>query len=341
MNTKFEKFLLDNESNDQLFDKSYIGKLKIHKEKYDDRFVIIYIKHHREDLEQQDYTVGGYFDIKEKVLYDCDYWLRDVIPKDSLIEVSSFLDLGTKIYNEIKDYIFNYSFKHSNTLKEIAMEKFNNTEDYIKNSYKKNVRELFIAELNPTIALGKGYYESEVMNRDEYRGKNLYIKYLNNPKKMVEKISKELIERYKESLGLELLIYEYKIDYLNQIQNNESHDFDNLYINKNMYNSIKDIDAKTLNLTIHYGAKNMTFKYDYHTLIRDLLNDDRGSDSWGVAYDKVSDFIKENTNNTNSRGTEEFLFSNVTSITYGKKQLYHCDYPYQEIDLEESFDLEK
>ncbi len=332
---KIEKFLLDENLNDQLFDKSYTGKLKIHKEKYDNRFIVIYIKHYRGDLEQQDYNVGGYLDIKEKCLYDCDYWLRDVIPKEGSINLSSFSNLGSKLYDDIKNYIFNYSFKQSDMLKEIAIEKFNQTEDYKKNRYKTEVRELFIAEQDPVITLEKGYYDAGVMNKDEYRGKNLYIKYLDNPKKIVEKISKELIEEYKEQLGLELLIYEDKIDYLNQIKNNENHEFDYLYINKEMYNSIKDIDAKTLNITIHYGTNDMTFKYDYGTLKRDLLNDDRGSSSWGVAYDKVSDFIKENTNNTNHRGTEEFLFSNVTSITYGKKELYHKDFTISNDEIEQ------
>lgn len=43
MYSKLEKFLLDNKSNDELFDYQ-TQEYKIHKEKYDDRFDLLYSK---------------------------------------------------------------------------------------------------------------------------------------------------------------------------------------------------------------------------------------------------------------------------------------------------------
>ena len=94
---------------------------------------------------------------------------------------------------------------------------------------------------------------------------------------------------------------------------------------RTVMNSIKDINAKTINITIQYGNKSLTFKYEYNALKRDLTNDSKGSSGYGKAYEEVSHFIKENSHVNLSRWTEEFNFSNITSITYGKNELYHYD----------------
>ena len=234
-----ESFLLNPEENDKVFKGNYHPR-KIHKEKYDDRFIIIYMKTDKENyLEQNDYEVAGYLDIKEKCIYNHSYNMDEFLPKEKgLLERSSFGFLNNKMHEE-------------------------------------------------------------------------------------------------------LLIYRDKIDYLNQIILNENHKFDDLYINKSIYQSIKDLDAKTVNITIQYGENSHTFKYDYNTLRRDLLNDDKGSNAWGVAYEKVSDFIKANTNKEDSRTTEEFLFTHVTSITYGKKEVYHHDLDTSiNHDIEEDVEME-
>lgn len=348
MNSNIEKFLLNPDENDKIFRGNYHSK-KFHKEKYDDRFVVIYMKIDKENyLEQNDYEVVGYLDIKDKCIYNHGYNMDEFLPKEkSLLERGSFNLLNKKMFEEIKNYIEKYSFDNEENLKEIAIEKYNHIDEWGIERYKKEVREQFIAEENPIIKLEKSYTDYAVTNSDEYCGKTIYIEYLDNPERTVKKYANKIIESLenyknnKEELGLELLIYRDKIDYLNQIIANENHKFDDLYINKLMYNSIKDLDAKTLNITIKYGENTYTFKYDYDILKRDLLNDDRSSNSWGIAYDKVSDFIKENTNKEDYRSTEEFLFSNVTSITYGKKELYHYSPISNEIALEEEYELER
>lgn len=329
MDNNVEKFLLDVNDNDKVFKGTYAPK-KINKEKYDDRFTIIYTKTSRDNsLAQENYEVAGYLDIKDKILYDYNYDIRDLLPNEkSLIEQSSFSVLGQKIDDEIEKYIEKYSFDNEIKLKNIALEKYNQFNDWEIDRYKKDVRELFIEEDEINIKLGKSYSTYKLANSHSFNSKNVYLEYLNNPDKTIEKYSMEIINKCddfdnnKLGLGLELLIYYDKIKYLNEILKNEKDQFHDLYINKKMYQSIKDLDAKTINITIQYGENDLTFKYDYHILKRDLLDDDKGSNAWGVAYEKVSDFIKENTNKLESRGTEEFLFSHVTLITYGKKELY-------------------
>lgn len=336
MKNNIETFLLDNEKNDQIFPGDY-HPTKIHKERYDDRFIILYTKDcHPEHFEQNNYEVAGYYDTKDKCIYNYNYDLRSLLREESLIKTNSFSVLSEKMWAEIEDYINNYSFSNEEELKKIAQDKFDNLEDYRKNNYKSEVREIFIEKENPSIKLEKSYSSGKLTNTNEYYHKNIYVNYLNNPTEVVSKYANEIINSNKEGLGLELLIYYDKISYLNSIKVNENHTFDSLYINREMYKSIKDIDAKTLNITIHYGGKDLTFKYEYSTLKRDLLNDNQGSGGYGVAYEKVSDFIKENSHDSeSSRWRNDFLFSHVTSITYGKKELYHCDYKEENIEKEQ------
>ena len=342
-----ERFLLNPDVNDLVFEGNY-NHQKIHKEQFDDRFVVIYTKTNYSYLSQNDYAVAGYLDTKDRVLYDCTYYLNELLPKEkNLIEKSSFGVLGEKLWNEIQDYIEKYSFANEEKLKDIAIEKYNHLEDYRIDRYKRDVREQFVEEMNPIIKLQKSYSSYEFTNIPEYKGHYIDVEYLNNPQKTVEKYANKIIETIddyrnnKEELGLELLIFRDKIEYLDIIKENKNNEFKDLYIKRNIYNSIKDIDAKTVNITIQYGDKSLTFKYEYSALKRDLTNDSKGSSGYGKAYEEVSKFIKENSQEETSRWTEEFNFSNITSITYGKNELYHYDLSSsKDKEVEEDLEIE-
>ena len=342
-----ERFLLNPDVNDLVFEGNY-NHQKIHKEQFDDRFVVIYTKTNYSYLSQNDYAVAGYLDTKDRVLYDCTYYLNELLPKEkNLIEKSSFGVLGEKLWNEIQDYIEKYSFANEEKLKDIAIEKYNHLEDYRIDSYKRDVREQFVEEMNPIIKLQKSYSSYEFTNIPEYKGHYIDVEYLNNPQKTVEKYANKIIETIddyrnnKEELGLELLIFRDKIEYLDILKENKNNEFKDLYIKRNIYNSIKDIDAKTVNITIQYGDKSLTFKYEYSALKRDLTNDSKGSSGYGKAYEEVSKFIKENSQEETSRWTEEFNFSNITSITYGKNELYHYDLSSsKDKEVEEDLEIE-
>ena len=204
-----ERFLLNPDVNDLVFEGNY-NHQKIHKEQFDDRFVVIYTKTNYSYLSQNDYAVAGYLDTKDRVLYDCTYYLNELLPKEkNLIEKSSFGVLGEKLWNEIQDYIEKYSFANEEKLKDIAIEKYNHLEDYRIDSYKRDVREQFVEEMNPIIKLQKSYSSYEFTNIPEYKGHYIDVEYLNNPQKTVEKYANKIIETIddyrnnKEELGLE------------------------------------------------------------------------------------------------------------------------------------------
>lgn len=343
-----ERFLLNPDVNDLVFEGNY-NHQKIHKEQFDDRFVVIYTKTNYSYLSQNDYAVAGYLDTKDRVLYDCTYYLNELLPKEkNLIEKSSFGVLGEKLWNEIQDYIEKYSFANEEKLKDIAIEKYNHLEDYRIDSYKRDVREQFVEEMNPIIKLQKSYSSYEFTNIPEYKGHYIDVEYLNNPQKTVEKYANKIIETIddyrnnKEELGLELLIFRDKIEYLDIIKENKNNEFKDLYIKRNIYNSIKDIDAKTVNITIQYGDKSLTFKYELDDLRSALSSGKMETSSYTSSYGIVSDFVKANDPNLADKNQWKCPFSipTISSITSGKNEIYSKDIPTPEKEAEEDLEIE-
>lgn len=335
--SKIVDFLLDETRNDEVFDSSY-RKAKIHKEVYNDRFLVIYLKDHKDLLYQNSYSVNGYLDMKESVLYNCGFDLHRLIPEDEIIKFNSFENLEAKIRKEIDKYIENYAFENADSLKALAYEKHEDKTDYRFNNYQRDVRQLFIREDEPIIKFEKFYNESPFTNTDNYYYKGYINEYLNNGDEAIKKYANSIIEKNREILGLSLYLYDDKNKYLNYIKQNKGNEFKDIYINKKIYDSIKNKDIKTLNITIAYNSKELTFKYDYYTLKRGLICDDRDSSSYGASYNRVKEFLLENKlDNENKYHNDSFEFSHIKSITHGRNELYSND----KIEKNKSKDLER
>ena len=68
MKNNFVEFIKDNDSNDLSFETKY-RNIKVHKEKYNDRFIILYSKQELNGLRQNDYEIVGYYDIIKNAGY--------------------------------------------------------------------------------------------------------------------------------------------------------------------------------------------------------------------------------------------------------------------------------
>ena len=314
MNNNLSEFLLNSEANDQVFSKSF-GEMKIHKEIYDNRFTILYIKDYSDHLGQNDYVVAGYYDTIDKCIYDCHYWISNMFDKESSIRLDSFSKLGEKMSEEVKEYIRNYSFKYEKTLKDKAHDEYiSEDHKYTINRIHDAVNEMFISEDVPEIKLDVPYLNYGINNEKYY--KDIYLSYLNKPEKTVKEYAEVVINKNEDKLGIYLLEYYDKLSYLKELTDNKDNKYDYIHINKSIYNAIKDIDAKTLNITISYGGKELKFKYEYSRLRADVMRNDKGSGGYGVGYEIVSNFIKENSpDNEGSRYYNDFLFSHIKSIT--------------------------
>ncbi len=315
-----EKFLLDNNELDAVFEGTY-DKMKIHKEIYDDRFIVLYSKYEKNHLTQEDYSINGYFDVKDKIIYDLGYQLRNILGDRISFEKKSFSDVEKELLNDIKTYIENYSFENAKSIKKLAEKRFADLNGWEFDRYKREVRQSFIKQDNYEVSLGSTYSNYKCTNSIDYKSKDILEDYLKNPDDTVSKWANIIIKDQEEQIGFDMLIYEFKKAYLNEIKKNPNK-YTDLYTNKKLYDSIKNMDAKTINITIEYNKQEMSFSFNYRSFIYDLANDYTKGSDYNSAYEKVSEFIKENTNRKEERGRFDFDFSHITKITYGKKELY-------------------
>lgn len=168
---------------------------------------------------------------------------------------------------------------------------------------------------------------------------NSILKYLDNCDEYIREISNILIEKKKEDLGYKLLFYYDKLNFLDAIKRNQNNEFTSIHINKNIYTAIKDIDAKTVNITIKYDNDYISFHFSYDKLKSELLCGNIGCCDFSKSYKVISDFIKER--KVSNRYTyEDFEFSHIESIKYGKKELYNKN-NYKQINQKKSYREER
>ncbi len=319
---KFASFLFDNNINDQIFEGNY-NLFKLHKEVYNDRFTVLYVQKYKDGLSGSDYEIGGYIDVKNKVIYDRNFWISNLTDDNEYIKSDYFFSLLKRIKSDIQKNVEKYSLENEEELKKIGRTYFKENElPYIRRREEEIIQRFIQGK---EVELHLAYPRNFLDNSEEYCNKNLFVDYLNNPQDVINKYTKEIIDKEKESLGTSLLIYEYEKEYFDKIKNNRNNEFENVYISKNIYDAIRDLDVKTISITIKYSEKYLTFKYDYSRFLRDVINGYDKSNDYGKAYQQVSDFVKENIKDGKSCSIAEFDFNHISLITYSKKELYRND----------------
>lgn len=322
MENNFEKILNDKKINDVLCSSSYI-KLMLHKEQYRDRFIILYTKNYKESIDQNNYEISGYYDTENKIIYNCSSNLKDLIPDDSKIKFDDFMSLSNKIVQEMEEYIKDYVLANAESFKDAAIARHNYDDNYRMSNYQRDVERDFITKINPTITLDTLNLRYRINREDFYYDKSLFEEYLFEPEKTIEKYSKIMMEKDKVDLGLNLLCYEAKKEYLDKINENKNNKYDHLYLNRKLLDAIRPAEARNINITIKYGDKEATFKYDYESLRDSLSRGEMKSNTYGPNYSKIRDFFSDNEiKGEDGRYETEFKFSNIISITHGKNVLY-------------------
>ncbi len=328
IDSSFNEFLLNNEKQVEEFETSVKGKVRVIKEIYDDRFNILYIKHlNTKGLKQNDYSVAGYYDKKDKCLYDCDFWLDNILLKDETIKTSTLYNLKNKIIDEISDMVKKYSLDNESKLKKEGLKKFNDIESWRIESYKKDVQRDFvnIKDYNVDIYTSYvGYCYDDIMHK--YNGEP-YIDYLNNPQEFIKMCTDKVIEINKEEIAYELVVYNFKKEYLNKILKNTNQEFTDIYTSKKILNAIEKekFNPQKVRITINYNNKDFTFPFNYKRLVSDIRSGEVESYDYYKDYNVVSEFLKENKNSLENRYMESFELSHIKSISYGRKELYHND----------------
>lgn len=327
---KLEQFILNNDSERFLYlDKEWTSNCyHYYKEKYNDRFYLLYERHYCNNrLDKSSYEFAGYYDYKEKVLYNPSYNLSKALEKEKIS--ISFSGLGVvekKIDDAIKESLVKYALKHQNEFKSKYREEFLQQDEYTFKSLNKEVEIQFInsQKLEQIGNCNYSPWETYTTTND-YKDTSVYTKYLDDPEAEIKKLTKEIISKNKEKIEKEmafnLLENEYKNHYLSLINDNVGKVYGDVYINRELLSAIKDVDAQNLNITIQYGNDKLTFKYPKVSLECDLKRGDTDSSGYNKAYEEVKEFLKKyKDENDWHRG--DFDFRNITSISYGRQILF-------------------
>ena len=322
MRNNLEKFLLDKNRNKEIFEDSLANKYVVYKEKYNDRFDVIYYKRYTNSISQRDYDIGGYFDSKEKVLYEPNYNIQNMFLIDNKIRFSHFSDVEQKIKLELVEKVNKYLKDNFNTIKKDGKIKFEYLTSYDIERMKSEVNTQYIIQSEPRLDLFFNIDNTIIHKLKIYKEENYLLKYFEDKDKLIDSFFNEIITISKEDLGFTALKYDYMNKYLEELKSSKSGKYTQLNINRNIYQSIKDIYAKTININIGYGENNISFKFDFEDFKRALSRNDKGTSAYGVAYKRVSEFIKNN-KPTDNRYYNDFEFSHINFITYGKDEIYN------------------
>lgn len=331
-------FLLNGTEQEMLINLDYLGLRKIVKEQINDRFYVLYCRQESNNMKQNDYEVCGYYDFIDKTLYDLKYYLDKCIQNDEIIQKKYFLDVEEEITNKVNDYITKYVLENKKDFEILGKEKYFSQKNWSTSDRWEVIQE-FISSKQAKVNFNINYSMFNVFYNDNFLESNSILKYLDNCDEYICEISKMLIEKNKEDLGYKLLCYYDKLDYLEKIEKNLNNEFSSIHINKNIYNAIKDIDAKTVNITIKYDNDYISFHFSYDKLKSELLCGNIGCCDFSKSYKVISDFIKER--KVSNRYTyEDFEFSHIESIKYGKKELYNKN-NYKQINQKKNKQMER
>lgn len=325
MKTKFKEFLDDGNSNEIMIFTTGRHRLKMFKEQHDERFIVIYAKIKTESLEQYKYFVAGYYDCIDKVLYNHDVLVNDLLREDTSIKTSDFNKVLKKIGEEIDVYIEKHILENFENYSSLVQEKDDTDLEVhqwdIENSLKKVEKSIiddFPLSLNIDI-----FRKYEIYRIYQQENKYIIKEYLNNPHDVIKKYATNFIKNKENELCKTVLLYENQLNYLNRIKKTENNEFDYIYTNKKLIESIKDIKAQNVNIKLNYNGNEITFKYKYDKLLNQLKKPIYKGYAYNSEYTKVENFLRNN-NIKDDRGYDEsdFSFEHITSITYGKKILY-------------------
>ena len=332
MQEKLEKFLVDKKAVNEILENSF-DKIKIYKEDYDDRFSILYTKDFTESFYQKQYTNSAYFDKKEGILYLQNSILKEFIKPSFKFDIKSIQDVEKELIQKMEEYISEYSLKHQEEFIKIIEHDSHDTY-YSRDFNKQQVFKKFF-DNEKDIEYSVGDYCRNLYRLPERENHNMFYDFFNETEKTVKKYSEMIMEKNREEIGRRLKEYKSRQNYLDCIYENKNGEFDYLYQNKKIYDSIKYLYAKNVNITVEYNNLTHTFKFDCQRLFNDLSQGKTSSSDYGASYELVSKFVKENDPDYKDNRDDSFKFSNVVNISYGKNEVYNRDEVNKELENEE------
>lgn len=294
---------LENENLNNLVIENSNVKYNIIKEEVNN-IVLLYCKKCYKNKISYDHTVSeesyrymGFLDKNTNILYDLDgfYFTADC----NKFKVYHDIDLIIEeVYQEMEKRINNYiELNLSDFLKNV-----DNYKDY---DIKYDVRKKYI----------------ENGNFDDYEYKfgeiplniDLCINYLIEKKSTLKILFDNYIKEKCQNLERFICIRYLKNKALKELIEKPL----NLKINKDIYQNLKDVEAKTINIYIDIDGETVLYKAEKSKIERDLLYSSDFRD-WGASWKEVENALLRHNRNK----YENITFDRILKITYRKNVLY-------------------
>lgn len=246
-------------------------------------------------LSSNDYKFIGFFDTNTNTIYDLDYMFtvdcnKHIINNDN-----------TSILKEIRQEM---EKRINNYIEDNLNEFLNHSIDYKDYDIENDVRERYIKN--------SGFYDYKC-NITILDDISLCANYLIDKKATLQIYFDNYIKEYIESLERFVCIRYLKNEALKELIEKPL----NLKINKDIYQSLKDVEAKTINIYIDIDGDTVLYKAEKSKIERNLLYRS-DFDDWGASWKEVENALIRH----NRKKYESISFDRILKITYRKNVLY-------------------
>ena len=248
------------------------------------------------------FKYAGIYDKKNDKVYDLEYSIRWHIlnwdyQNDKFIDAS---DLYNMISNEINNRVQELILDGKDDMFDISNFELEELED-------KDVIDEFMEGFTSSTL------KDEVKKYSTSKPKNI-LEYLTNKQEFIEETSRDFIVDNMEDILKDLVRSEGKRRVLKTIEEDKEHPYFKI---RDITDAIKNTNCKTVNITINKDNIEQTFIYDaksltyYNSSYLSIYNINRLSDR-----EKFEENYGRN---------EDFRFSDIVKMTYGKKTIYEDD----------------
>lgn len=248
---------------------------------------------------KSNYFAGSISDIGEKLIEGANIYLKKYIEENKLYLVNNskrifdrFIKDENNSKTTIEDAIHNYIYKENDIETNFSIN------DYDNNYYKQYINDLIVEYIQNPIETSKKVFNEYISNK-EIR-KSLYING------NYEEIT------VREWIGVMLQKKQYKDLIIHELIDNPNNEYKK---KQEIIQSIKDLDAKFITITVRHNDKFCTFKYPQNLLYNMDFYE------WHIPDLKIREQMK-NLYKDISWNKDEIFMKEIVKIEYSRKVLY-------------------
>lgn len=243
------------------------------------------------------YYAGSIGELKEKLIGGANLYLKTYIDENELQLINNSKRIFDKFIadesndNTIKkDAIKEYIYENDSKSLRFSIE------DYY---YDKHSKDLIIQYIQSPVEISKKIFNEYIDNQE--KNKSIYIN--NNYEKITAK----------EWIGIMIQKNQYKNMLIQELRDNPNNEYKKKH---DIINSIKDLDAQMITITLKHDKETVTFKYPKRLLATMDFYE------WHIPDLKIRDELKNLYSNIYGQNKDDIFIKEIAKIEYKKKTIY-------------------